>query len=122
QGTGIALPSLPAPARSGAPAGASGPAGGEQSASAGADYDETMRGLIDRLAKKLAADGSDVDGWLRLVRTHIALGERDRATAAAADARKALAGAPEKIARIDAVAKELGLPEPRPASGSGVVQ
>lgn len=122
-GAGIALPSLPAPARPGGASTAS-QATGEQSASAGggADYDETMRGLIDRLAKKLAADGSDVDGWLRLVRTHIALGERDRATAAAADARKALAGAPDKIARIDAVAKELGLPEPRPASGSGVVQ
>ncbi|MFL9823368.1 c-type cytochrome biogenesis protein CcmI [Rhodoplanes sp. SY1] len=121
QSPGIALPSLPAPARPGA---AQGAGAGEQSAATGggADYDETMRGLIDRLARKLAADGSDVDGWLRLVRTHIALGERDRATAAAADARKALAGAPEKLARIDAVAKELGLPEPRPASGSGVVQ
>ncbi|MDC7788675.1 c-type cytochrome biogenesis protein CcmI [Rhodoplanes sp. TEM] len=107
---------LPAPAR---PSGAV-----EKSASAdtGADYDETMRGLIDRLARRLAQDGSDVDGWLRLVRTHMALGERDRATVAVADARKALAGAPDKLARLDTVVKELGLSEAGSAAGSGAVQ
>ncbi|RAI39480.1 hypothetical protein CH341_25730, partial [Rhodoplanes roseus] len=91
-------------------------------ADAAADYDETMRSLVDRLAKRLAADGGDVDGWMRLVRTHMALGDRARAGAAAADARKALAGAPDKLARLDAVVKELGLPEVPAASGSGAVQ
>lgn len=110
-----------------APAGSPGTAvpraaapGATASAEAGTDYDETMRGLVDRLAKKLAADGGDLDGWVRLMRTHMAMGERARATAAAADARKALAAAPEKLARLDAVAKELGLPD-APSAGPAAV-
>ncbi|NVO14483.1 MAG: c-type cytochrome biogenesis protein CcmI [Rhodoplanes sp.] len=117
----IALPALPGETRPG-PRAEPAPAAPSAAASAApegtADYDETMRGLVDRLAKRLAADGGDIDGWVRLMRTHMAMGERARATAAAADARKALAGAPEKLARLDAVVKELGLAE----APSGAVQ
>jgi cytochrome c-type biogenesis protein CcmH len=117
----IALPALPGETRPGPRADAVASASPE----AGADYDETMRGLVDRLAKRLAADGGDIDGWVRLMRTHMAMGERARASAAAADARKALAGAPEKLARLDAVVKELGLPDAPsagPAAAPGAVQ
>ena len=40
---------------------------------------------------KLAADQADIDGWLRLVRAYTVLNERDKAQAAAAAARRALA-------------------------------
>jgi cytochrome c-type biogenesis protein CcmH len=68
-----------------------------------------IRGMVARLADKLKQDGSDVDGWLRLVRAYVVLGERDKATAAAADARRALASDPGKVHRIDELAKGLGL-------------
>jgi cytochrome c-type biogenesis protein CcmH len=43
------------------------------------------------------------------LRAYKVLGERDKAQAAAADARRALAGEPDKLRRIDELAKELGL-------------
>jgi cytochrome c-type biogenesis protein CcmH len=57
----------------------------------------------------LKADGSDVEGWLRLVRSYVVLGERDKALAAAADARRALAGDSDKLRRLDELVKGLGL-------------
>ncbi len=70
---------------------------------------EMIRGMVARLADRLKQDGSDVEGWLRLVRAYMVLGERDKANAAAADARRALAGDPSKVRRIDELAKGLGL-------------
>jgi cytochrome c-type biogenesis protein CcmH len=68
-----------------------------------------IRGMVDRLAERLHRDGSDVEGWLRLVRSYVVLGERDKARAVVADARRALAGAPDKLRRIDELVKGLGL-------------
>ena len=47
-----------------------------------------------RLADRLHDDGADVEGWLRLVRAYVVLGDRDKAKGAAADARRALGGPP----------------------------
>jgi cytochrome c-type biogenesis protein CcmH len=68
-----------------------------------------IRGMVARLADRLHADGSDVEGWLRLVRAYAVLGDRDKAKDAAADARHALASRPDDIKRIDDLAKGLGL-------------
>jgi len=70
---------------------------------------EMIRGMVAKLADRLHADGSDVDGWLRLVRAYAVLGERDQAKVAAADAKKALAQHPDEIKRIDDLVKGLGL-------------
>jgi cytochrome c-type biogenesis protein CcmH len=70
---------------------------------------EMIRGMVDRLAERLKQDGSDLDGWLRLVRSYAVLGDRDKARAAAAEARRALAPEPEKVRRIDELVKGLGL-------------
>jgi cytochrome c-type biogenesis protein CcmH len=70
-----------------------------------------VRGMVERLAERLAHDGSDLDGWVRLVRAYVVLGEQDRARGAAADARRALAGDPDKLRRLDDVVKQL-VPEP----------
>lgn len=70
---------------------------------------DLARGMVERLAARLAADGSDVEGWLRLVRSYLVLGERDKAQAAATNARRALAGDPEKLQRLDSGVKELGV-------------
>lgn len=68
-----------------------------------------IRGMVQRLADQLHADGSDVEGWLRLVRSYAVLGDRDKAKDAAADARRALSDHPDEVKRIDDLVKDLGL-------------
>src|SRR5471030_2755505 len=70
---------------------------------------QMISGMVTRLAERLKENGSDVEGWLRLLRAYNVLGQRDKAQAAIADARRALAGDPDKIRRIDELVKELGL-------------
>jgi cytochrome c-type biogenesis protein CcmH len=95
-------------------AGSAGPGPSEQDVAAasemGTDQRTAMiRGMVDRLAERLNRDGSDIEGWMRLVRSYIVLGDRDKARAAAGDARKALASEPEKLKQIDELVKGLGL-------------
>jgi cytochrome c-type biogenesis protein CcmH len=68
-----------------------------------------IKSMIERLAERLGKDGSDIEGWLRLVRSYMVLGERERALAAAGEARRALAAEPDKLRRIDELVKGLGL-------------
>jgi cytochrome c-type biogenesis protein CcmH len=68
-----------------------------------------IRGMVDRLAERLSRDGSDLEGWVRLVRSYVVLGEQDKAKAAASSARRALASEPDKVQRIDELVKGLGL-------------
>jgi cytochrome c-type biogenesis protein CcmH len=70
---------------------------------------EMIRGMVARLADKLKQDGSDVEGWQRLLRAYLVLGERAKAQAAATDARRALAGDTNKLRSLDEVIKNLGL-------------
>jgi cytochrome c-type biogenesis protein CcmH len=68
---------------------------------------QMVRGMVERLAERLTRDGSDLDGWVRLVRAYLVLGEDERARGAAADARRALAGDPDKLRRLDAALAQL---------------
>jgi len=68
-----------------------------------------IRGMVARLAERLKQDGSDVEGWLRLLRSYMVLGDKDRARAATIDARRALASDPVKLRQVDEFVKELGL-------------
>jgi cytochrome c-type biogenesis protein CcmH len=94
------------------PGAAAGPTAGD-AASAAKMTDEQrrdmIRGMVGRLAERLQNDGADVEGWLRLVRSYVVLGDRDRAKGVAADARRALAGRPDEVKRIDDLLKGLGL-------------
>ncbi len=71
--------------------------------------DERLRGMVERLVARLRHDGSDVDGWIQLVRSYLVLGESDKARAAVVDARRALANEPNKLRRLDDGAKRLGI-------------
>jgi cytochrome c-type biogenesis protein CcmH len=73
------------------------------------DRKEMIRGMVARLADKLKTNVADLEGWQRLLRAYIVLGDRDKAQAAAADAKKALAGDPAKLHEIEDVIKSLGL-------------
>ena len=66
-----------------------------------------IRGMVDGLAARLQQDGSDLDGWVKLVRSYKVLGELDKAQSAIGDAQRALANDPEKRKRFDVALKEL---------------
>jgi cytochrome c-type biogenesis protein CcmH len=63
--------------------------------------DQMIRGMVERLATRLHQDGSDVDGWIRLVRAYMVLGERQRARDAISEAHHALDKEPDKIRRLE---------------------
>jgi cytochrome c-type biogenesis protein CcmH len=69
-----------------------------------------IRGMVAKLADRLHANGGDVESWLRLVRAYAVLGDADKAKTAAADAKRALAGHPDEVKRVDDLVKGLGLP------------
>jgi cytochrome c-type biogenesis protein CcmH len=46
------------------------------------DRQEMIRGMVDSLAAKLEADPNNIEGWLRLVRSYMVLGDRPKAEAA----------------------------------------
>ena len=46
------------------------------------DRSAMIRGMVDRLATRLKQNGDDVEGWLRLVRAYMVMGERDKAVSA----------------------------------------
>jgi cytochrome c-type biogenesis protein CcmH len=71
--------------------------------------DTMIRGMVGRLAERLKQDGSDVEGWLRLLRAYMVLGDKEQARAAVTEARRALASDPDKLQRVDGLVKELGL-------------
>ena len=105
-----------APAAAAAPvvpeAGAPGPSAADIAAAATMseqDRGAMIQTMVARLADKLKKDGADVEGWQRLLRAYMVLGERDKAHAAAVDARRALANDPDKLRRIDELIKGLGL-------------
>jgi cytochrome c-type biogenesis protein CcmH len=73
--------------------------------------EQFIRTMVERLASRLRENGSDVAGWLRLLRAYMVMGERDKARVAANEAREALAGEPEKLKLLDAGLKDLGVGE-----------
>ena len=70
---------------------------------------QMIRGMVERLASRLHQDGSDVEGWLRLLRAYMVMGERDKAKSAASEARGALARDPEKLKLLDQGIRDLGV-------------
>src|ERR1043166_1624877 len=89
---------------------APGPSAADGAAAAGLAPDariQMVRGMVERLAERLTRDGSDLDGWVRLVRAYLVLGEHERARDAAADARRALAADAEKLRHLEAALADL---------------
>lgn len=68
-----------------------------------------IEGMVERLSERLHRDGADVEGWLRLVRSYLVLGQPEKARAAVIDARRALAGDAIKLRRFDDLLRGLGL-------------
>jgi cytochrome c-type biogenesis protein CcmH len=106
------VPSAAAPAQA-PPAGAARGPRPEDIANAAEMTDQQrsqmIRGMVDQLATRLHKDGTDLDGWLRLLRAYKVLGDHAKAKAAVAEARAALAGEPDKLNRLDAAIKDLDI-------------
>ena len=73
------------------------------------DRNSMIRGMVDRLATRLKDNGDDVEGWLRLVRAYMVLGERDKAQAARGEARQAVGSDAARLQQLNDGLKSLGL-------------
>ena len=73
------------------------------------DRDAMIHSMVERLATRLKQNGDDVDGWLRLVRAYLVLGDRDKAKGALTDARAAVGGDAERLKQLNEGLKNLGL-------------
>jgi cytochrome c-type biogenesis protein CcmH len=90
------------------------PALSDDAVAAAKDMNETdrsamIRGMVDRLASRLKQNGDDVEGWLRLVRAYMVMGDADKAKGALTDARQAVANDPERLRQLNEGLKNLGL-------------
>jgi cytochrome c-type biogenesis protein CcmH len=70
---------------------------------------EMIGGMVEKLAARLKQNGDDVEGWLRLVRAYMVLGQPDKARQAIADARQATGSNPERLRTLNDALKNLGL-------------
>jgi cytochrome c-type biogenesis protein CcmH len=73
------------------------------------DRSAMIQGMVERLAGRLKQNGNDVEGWLRLVRAYMVMGDRDKAKGALSDARQAVANDAERLRQLNEGLKNLGL-------------
>lgn len=73
------------------------------------DRTAMIRGMVERLDSRLADDGSDLDGWLRLIRARMVLGERDKALEALNRASAAMKDNEQAMTTLGETRKALGL-------------
>ena len=73
------------------------------------DRSAMIRSMVDRLATRLKQNGEDVEGWLRLVRAYMVMGDTEKAKGASLDARRAVASDPERLRQLNDGLKNLGL-------------
>jgi cytochrome c-type biogenesis protein CcmH len=73
------------------------------------DQSAAIRSMVDGLAARLETSPHDVDGWARLMRSRVVLGEPEAATAALRRALDVFKDDAANSARIAAAAAELGL-------------
>jgi cytochrome c-type biogenesis protein CcmH len=74
-----------------------------------ADRNAMIGGMVDGLEQKLAANGDDIDGWLKLIRARTVLGETEKARQALVRANAQFNDRPKELSAINILAKELKL-------------
>jgi len=68
-----------------------------------------IHGMVDKLAAELKHNPRNADGWVRLMRARMVLGDKPQALAAYRDARTAFASDPAQLSTIDTTAHTLGI-------------
>jgi Tetratricopeptide repeat len=76
---------------------------------AGDQPNDMIRGMVNRLANRLETSPNDEEGWVRLMRARMVLGEKDAAKAALTKALEAFASDSSVKDRLAASARELGV-------------
>ena len=71
---------------------------------------EMVKGMVDRLANRLRQNPKDADGWMRLMRSRMVLGEIEAAREAHKSGLAAFAQDSAARAKLDRAARELGIP------------
>jgi cytochrome c-type biogenesis protein CcmH len=108
---GQPVPGSPAPAAPGPSdadiAAAQNPAAGQTMNPA--DEQAMIELMVQRLADRLDRDGSDLTGWLKLVRAYSVLDRKDDALKALQRAKSEFSGDAKAIEQLDRLAAELGL-------------
>lgn len=75
-----------------------------------AQQNEMVKGMVDRLAARLQSNPRDAEGWIRLMRSRMVLGERDAAGAALRSGLAAFDGDSAAQGQLRTAARELGVP------------
>jgi len=75
------------------------------------ETNDAIRSMVDGLANRLEASPRDVEGWTRLMRSRVVLGEREVAATALQKALDVFKDDSEASGKIEAMAIELGLKE-----------
>jgi cytochrome c-type biogenesis protein CcmH len=73
------------------------------------DRNTMIRGMVERLATRLKQNGDDVEGWLRLVRAYVVMGDREKAKGALSDARQAVGNDAAHLRQLNEGLKDLEL-------------
>ena len=74
-----------------------------------ADRQAMIETMVQRLADRLDQDGSDLGGWLKLVKAYSVLDRKDDAEKALARAKSQFTGNAPALQQLDQLAAELGL-------------
>jgi cytochrome c-type biogenesis protein CcmH len=69
-----------------------------------------VKGMVDRLANRLKSNPKDADGWMRLMRARMVLGDVDAAQAALRSGLSTYSGDAATQAKLNRAADELGVP------------
>jgi len=97
----------------GSPAGAPGPSQDQVAAAQAmspAERQQMIQGMVSGLAERLKQNPRDRDGWERLIRARMVLGQADLAAAAYRDASRAFTGSPADQQALRQTAVQLGVP------------
>jgi cytochrome c-type biogenesis protein CcmH len=73
------------------------------------DRTAMIRGMVEGLAVRLEQSPHDVEGWIKLIRSRVVLGEADQAKQALDRALAIFDNAPQERSQIAAAARELGI-------------
>ncbi|MDB5688980.1 MAG: repeat-containing protein [Sphingomonas bacterium] len=101
---------VPAPAPAGTRAGPTGDQIAAATALPPGQQAAMISGMVEALATRLKANPKDGDGWIRLMRARLVLGDKAAATQAYRDATAAFAGDAPAQHRIAEAARALGVP------------
>jgi len=78
-------------------------------AMAPSDRTAMIRGMVEGLAARLEQSPRDVEGWIKLIRSRVVLGESDQAKQALDRALTIFDNAPQERSQIATAARELGI-------------